>query len=183
MQNKKPLAFYSRKLNSAQQKYTTGEQELLSIVEMLKEFRNILFGQRIVIHTDHKNILYKKLSSDRITRRRILLEEYGPEYVHVAGKDNVIADALSRMEADFNDKKPIKQDQIAFAQVWADAITRLTRNESYEIPDTGDPEAMASQFLLESEVEEEKFPRTKSFNKTLRKMSTNIKHEQLKELS
>jgi hypothetical protein len=67
MQNNKPLAFYSRKLNAAQQKYTTGEQELLSIVEMLKEFRNIVFGQRIVIHTDHKNILYKKLSSDRIT--------------------------------------------------------------------------------------------------------------------
>jgi hypothetical protein len=158
MQNSKPIAFYSRKLNSAQQKYTTGEQELLSIVETLKEFRNILFGQRIVIHTDHKNILYRKLSNDRIIRWRLLLEEYGPEYVHISGKDNVVADALSRMEADFNEKKPIKQDQIAFAQVCAHAIARLTRNESYEIPDPGDPEAMASQFLLESEVEEEKFP-------------------------
>jgi hypothetical protein len=68
MQNDKPLAFYSRKLNSAQQRYTTGEQELLSIVETLKEFCNILFGQRIVIHTDHRNILYNKLSSDRIIR-------------------------------------------------------------------------------------------------------------------
>jgi hypothetical protein len=55
-------------------------------------------------------------------------------------------------------KKHIKQDQIAFAQVCAYAISRLIRNESYEIPDPGDPEAMASQFLLESEVEEEKFP-------------------------
>jgi hypothetical protein len=62
------------------------------------------------------------------------------------------------MEADFNDKKPIKQDQIAFAQVCAYAISRLIRIESYEIPDSGDPEAMASQFLLESEVKEEKFP-------------------------
>jgi hypothetical protein len=79
MQNNKPIVFYSRKLNSAQQKYTTGEQELLSIVEMLKEFHNILLGQRIVIHTDHKNILYRKLSSDGIIRWRLLLEEYGPE--------------------------------------------------------------------------------------------------------
>jgi hypothetical protein len=38
MQNNKPLAFYSQKMNEAQKRYTTGEQELLSIVEMLKEF-------------------------------------------------------------------------------------------------------------------------------------------------
>jgi hypothetical protein len=42
MQDDKPLAFYRRKLNSAQKRYTTGEEELLSIVETLKEFRNIL---------------------------------------------------------------------------------------------------------------------------------------------
>jgi hypothetical protein len=41
MQEGKPLAFYSRKLSSAQTSYNKGEQELLSIVETLKEFRNI----------------------------------------------------------------------------------------------------------------------------------------------
>ena len=41
MQEDKPIAFYSRKMNKAQRNYTTGEQELLSIVETLKEFRNI----------------------------------------------------------------------------------------------------------------------------------------------
>ena len=97
MQKGKPLAFYSRKLNSAQKRYTTGEQELLSIVETLEEFRNILLGQQIIVHTDHKNILYEKLSSDRIIRWRLLLEEYGPEYKHVKGQNNVVTDALSRM--------------------------------------------------------------------------------------
>jgi hypothetical protein len=36
MQEGKPLAFFSRKLSSAQTRYTTGEQEVLSIVETLK---------------------------------------------------------------------------------------------------------------------------------------------------
>jgi hypothetical protein len=54
MQEGKPLAFYSRKLSSAQTHYIRGEQELLrSIVETLKEFRNILLGQQVIVHTDH----------------------------------------------------------------------------------------------------------------------------------
>ena len=43
----KPIAFFSRKLNSAQQNYTTTEKELLSIAEWLKEFRNIFFAYPI----------------------------------------------------------------------------------------------------------------------------------------
>ena len=41
MQDNKPLAFYTRKLNDAQKNYTTGEQELLGIVETLKNFESI----------------------------------------------------------------------------------------------------------------------------------------------
>jgi hypothetical protein len=104
MQEGKPLAFYSRKLNSAQTRYTTGEQELLSIVETLKEFRDILLGQQVVVHTVHLNILYGKLSNDRITRWRLLLEEYGPKYVHIAGKNIIVADTLSRLGKDEDEK-------------------------------------------------------------------------------
>ena len=110
MQDDKPLAFYSRKLNSAQRNYTTGEQELLSIVETLKEFKNILIGQKLIIHTDHMNLLYKKMASERIIRWRLMLEEYGAEYRHIKGEDNVIADALSRLDSNFTeDSEEIEQ--------------------------------------------------------------------------
>jgi hypothetical protein len=52
-QDEKSIAFYSRNLNSAQQRYTTVEQELWSIVETFREFRNIILGYKIIVHTDH----------------------------------------------------------------------------------------------------------------------------------
>ena len=115
MQDNKPLAFYTRKLNSAQSKYTTGEKELLSIVETLKSFESILMGQTLIVHTDHLNLLYKKLASGRLIRWRMLLEEFGPEFQHVKGTTNIVADALSRLDMaprpqdDVNDTHPSVQ--------------------------------------------------------------------------
>ena len=97
-QRGKPIAFYSRKLNSAQTRYTTTERELLAIVETLKEFRNILLGQKIRVYTDHKNLTYEQFNTERVMRWRLILEEYGPELIYIKGENNVPADALSRLD-------------------------------------------------------------------------------------
>ena len=105
-QDGKPVAFYSRKLQPAQTRYTVTERELLSIVETLKEFRNILLGQRIKVHTDHENLTYKTFNSDRVMRWRLYIEEYSPDLQYIKGTHNVVADALSRldiMETPFED--------------------------------------------------------------------------------
>ena len=105
-QNGKPIAFFYRKMNSAQMKYTTTERELLSIIECLREFKGMLWGQRIRVHTDHINLLREGLGRDcdRVHRWRLILEEYGPEFFYIKGEDNSAADAMSRLEfhPDFN---------------------------------------------------------------------------------
>ena len=75
-QRNRPLAFFSRKLSDTQKGYNTTKKELLAIVETLKEFKVMLWGQSIVVYTDHKNLIYdaQQMSSDRVYRWRLLLE-------------------------------------------------------------------------------------------------------------
>jgi RNase H-like domain found in reverse transcriptase len=96
----KPVAFYSKKLNPAQTRYTTTEQELLSIVETLKGFRNILLGQEIIVHTDHENLTYKHFNSDQVMRWQLFIEEYSSDLGYIKGSHNVVADALSWLPKD-----------------------------------------------------------------------------------
>ncbi len=73
------------------------EQELLVIVEILKEFKGMLWGQTILVYTNHKNLMQDALglTSDRVYRWRLLSEEYGPTIVYIKGIHNTVADAIS----------------------------------------------------------------------------------------
>jgi hypothetical protein len=53
-QDNRPIVFFSRKLSKTQQKYSVTEIELLAIVETLKEFKGMLWGQYVKVFTDHK---------------------------------------------------------------------------------------------------------------------------------
>jgi RNase H-like domain found in reverse transcriptase len=80
-------------------------------METLKEFRNILLGQRIKVHTDHENLTYKKFNLDRVMCWRLYIEEYSPELEYIKGTHNVVADALSQLDMN---EAPIKDTQKSF---------------------------------------------------------------------
>ncbi len=85
-----------------QRKYSVTKIELLAIVETLKEFNGMLWGQSIKVYTYHANLIRDALGMtlDRVYQWRLLLEEYGPKIVYIKGIHNTIADAISRLEYD-----------------------------------------------------------------------------------
>ena len=124
-QGNRPLAFFSRKLTKCQKKYSVTEIELLAIVETLKEFKGILWGQKIKVYTDHKNLMQKALgmTSDRVYRWRLLLEEFGPEIVWIKGQHNTVADAISRL--DYAPTEEHKHNWMTVTQCWNQISKKL----------------------------------------------------------
>ena len=134
-QEGRPIAFYSKKLNSAQMKYTVTEKELLAIVATLKEFENILLGHEVIVYTDHKNLTYKDFNSERVIRQRMALERFDIKLNYVRGEDNIVADALSRLEI---------KDETHFVEFYEDAYD-ITMEIGYD-PEDVPPEIFPLKF-------------------------------------
>ena len=95
----KPLEFYSKKLSATQQRYSTFDRELLAVHLSLKHFRYLLEGRVFTIFTDHKplvHLLDMKDPSPRQQRQISFISEFNCTVQHISGKDNIIADCLSR---------------------------------------------------------------------------------------
>jgi hypothetical protein len=90
MQDNRPVAYDSRKLNSAQCNYATIDKELLCVVATLRELRSMLLGAELHIYTDHKNILNVGNLSEQQLRWISYADEYGPTIHYIEGPCNVI---------------------------------------------------------------------------------------------
>ncbi|OMJ13512.1 Transposon Ty3-G Gag-Pol polyprotein [Smittium culicis] len=98
-ENLKPIAYYSRKLQQAERNYMNYEREGLALVAAIKNFRTYLLGRPFIVYTDNSAIasLFKqKEPVGRLVRWIHILSEYDCEIRHRAGKDNPVADYLSR---------------------------------------------------------------------------------------
>lgn len=101
----RPIAFASRTLNKSEENYSTIEKELLAIYWATKHFRPYLFGTKFVLFTDHKPLtcaVNLKDPSSKIARWMIALLDYTYDIHYRSGKQNVVADGLSRIPHELN---------------------------------------------------------------------------------
>ena len=97
-----PLSFFSRQLRPAEMKYSAYDKELLAIYLAVHHFRHWVEGRPFRIFTDHRPLIsaFQKATtplSSRQQRHLARISEFSTDIQHLSGKDNVVADALSRL--------------------------------------------------------------------------------------
>jgi cleavage and polyadenylation specificity factor subunit 1 len=126
-----PVAFFLKKMNTAQQKYSAYDREFLAIYEAVKHFRHMFEARQFVIFTDHKPLTYtftqdRDMCSPWQFNHLDFISQFTTDIRHISGQDNVVADALSRMEAVCT---PVSPEDLAEAQVGdAELVTLLQGN-------------------------------------------------------
>jgi hypothetical protein len=95
------LGFFSRKLDSAQVKYSAFNRELLACFQAIRHFRFMLEGRRFTLFTDRKPLTTAiRRSTEPWTakqcRQLAYIAEFTSDIQHIADSDNVVADTLSR---------------------------------------------------------------------------------------
>ncbi|GKC89099.1 putative reverse transcriptase domain-containing protein [Tanacetum coccineum] len=101
MQRGKVIAYASRQLKIHEKNYTTHDLELGTVVFALKIWRHYLYRTKSVIYIDHKSLQYIFNQKELNMRQRRWIElfsDYDYEIRYHPGKENVVADALSRKE-------------------------------------------------------------------------------------
>ena len=99
MQSGRVVAYGSRQLKNHEQNYPTHDLQLAAVVFALKIWRHYLYGEDFEVYSDHKSLKYIFTQRDLNMRKRRwmeFLEDYDFTLHYHPGKENVVADALSR---------------------------------------------------------------------------------------
>ena len=99
MQNGRPIAYHSEKLDGARLNYPIYDKELFALVRVLQVWQHYLWPKEFIIHSDHESLKYLKGQAN-LSKRHAKWVEFMESFPYIVkykkGKENVVADALSR---------------------------------------------------------------------------------------
>lgn len=99
----RPVAYASRTLSKSEENYSAIEKELLAIDWATRHFRPYLFGKKFTLYTDHQPLTFAlnlKTPNSKLVKWRLRLSEFNFTPIYKPGKQNVVADALSRIPSE-----------------------------------------------------------------------------------
>lgn len=94
-----PVAYASRTLRGAESRYSATEKEALAVVWAVDHFKSYVMGNAFLVVTDHaplKALRTKKNLEGRLMRFAEKLAVYDYDIIYRPGKENAVADLLSR---------------------------------------------------------------------------------------
>ncbi|CAB0006471.1 unnamed protein product [Nesidiocoris tenuis] len=103
--DEKPIAYASRIYTASERNYASIDREALAIVFGIQKFSSYLLGKKFVLKSDHKPLIYlfgedkqlPKVAANRLSRWAMFLSSFNYSMEFINGKDNVLADTLSRL--------------------------------------------------------------------------------------
>ena len=146
-----PIAYESRRFQAQEKTLGIYEKELLAVIHALDTWKHYLMGTPFIIRTDHQSIKYfmtQTKLSDKQMRWANFLSQFHFHIAHIAGKQNMVADALSRrpisnaISIAYNHDLTSMIDKYAQDSDYGDIIRNLESNVSQE------PFSLKEGFLL-----------------------------------
>lgn len=146
-EGERPLGFFSKTLSDTKQRYSTYDRELEAIFQGIRHFKDDIEGRDLIVHTDHKPLIYalakaEKTTNQRQARQLDFISQYTRSIQHIPGEENAVADALSRIEAISPPTPAIDASQLARAQLDDQEIIDILQGRtttSLQLQRTTDP--------------------------------------------
>lgn len=128
----RPICFVSRKLKHEEMRYPTVEKECLAFMFLLARLRRYLLDKEFDAYTDSTSVHYlftKSSPGSRLQRWIIAVQEYKFRIHHVPGKQNVIADIMSRYPLSQMTEEDMESPDEYLQDSW---LVELIEEQDYE---------------------------------------------------